>query len=299
MNFEERTTRYRNIINGSLSSAMLLPDTPETLKTAMRYSLEAGGKRLRPCLTLGVCDIMGGNRKMAIKLACGIEMIHTYSLIHDDLPCMDNDDMRRGKPSNHKAFGEGQAVLAGDGLLTYAFQFMLEAGLSFNKMNYYRAVAEIARRAGAAGMVAGQSMDLIAAKEGIKSEDELNYIHRHKTADMLIASVLAGAFCGSPTDIQLKSLENYAEEIGVLFQITDDLLDAAEDGLKEAGAGGDANSDTESKPKLTYVSLYGKEKSLEIAEKTADDAERILFNTFGENCGYLYDTVHYILERAN
>lgn len=291
MNYEDRTRKYRNIVNDSLDTAMLLPDVPDTLKKAIRYSVEAGGKRIRPCLTLGVCDIMGGNRKMAIKLACGIEMIHTYSLIHDDLPCMDDDDMRRGKPSNHKVFGEGQAVLAGDGLLTYAFYWMIEAGLGFEKPNYYRAVAEIARRAGVTGMVAGQSADLIGAQEGLKNEEELEYIHRHKTADMLIASVLAGAYCGSPTEIQLKSLEDYAEKIGILFQITDDILDADEDeNAEENGV---------KKPKLTFVTMYGKEKAMQLARDTAKEAERILFNTFGENCRYLYDTIYYILERVN
>lgn len=291
MNYEERTRKYRNIINDALSTAFLIPDVPETLKEAMKYSVQSGGKRIRPCLVMGVCDIMGGNRKMAIKLACGIEMIHTYSLIHDDLPCMDDDDIRRGKPSNHKVFGEGQAVLAGDGLLTYAFQWLIEAGIGFEKANYYRAVAEIAKRAGITGMVAGQSADLIAAREGIKDEDELIYIHRHKTADMLIASVLAGAYCGSPTGTQLKSLEDYAEKLGILFQITDDMLDAAEDEKTEADGSG--------KPKLTFVSLYGKEKAMQLAKLTAKEAERILFNTFGENCRYLYDTVYYVLERTN
>ena len=206
---------------------------------------------------------------------------------------MDNDDMRRGKPSNHMVFGEAQALLAGDGLLTYAFEWMLEAGIGFNNLNYYRAVAEIAKRAGVSGMVAGQSIDLISQTEGIKNEDELNYIHRHKTADLLIASVIAGALCANPTDIQLKTLEGYAEKIGILFQITDDILDAEGD---ETLVGKTLHKD-ETDKKLTYVSLYGVKRSKNMAQQIAQEAERLLFTTFGENCKYLYDVIYYILNR--
>ena len=294
LDYLERNKRYRNIVNASLEEALIYPDAPEELLSAMRYSLLDGGKRIRPCLTIGVCDIMGGNRKMAMKLACGIEMIHTYSLIHDDLPCMDDDDLRRGKPSCHKAFCEGQAVLAGDGLLTFAFQYMLEAGLTFNDANYYRAVAEIAKRAGIGGMVAGQSMDLISEERGIKDEKELNYIHSHKTADMLIASILAGALCGNPTDTQLKCLEGYGEKIGILFQITDDILDASGDSML---MGKTVHKD-EKQNKLTYVTMYGLDKARQLAESIAAEADRLIFMTFGENCKYLHDTVQYILSRS-
>ena len=268
MDFDARTKKYSNIINNTLNDAFIMTNTPKLLHDAMKYSIDAGGKRIRPCLTLGVCDILGGNRKYAIRLGSGIEMIHTYSLIHDDLPCMDNDDMRRGKPSNHMVFGEAQALLAGDGLLTYAFEWMLEAGI-------------------------GQSIDLISQTEGIKNEDELNYIHRHKTADLLIASVIAGALCANPTDIQLKTLEGYAEKIGILFQITDDILDAEGD---ETLVGKTLHKD-ETDKKLTYVSLYGVERSKNMAQQIAQEAERLLFTTFGENCKYLYDVIYYILNR--
>ena len=295
MSYAERTNRYCNVINDALTNAMIMPYVPEKLKEAMTYSLSAGGKRIRPCLTIGVCDIMGGNRKMAIRLACAIEMIHTYSLIHDDLPCMDNDDMRRGMPSNHKVFGEGQAILAGEGLLTYAFEYMLEAGLTFNNAGYYRAVAEIAKRAGVTGMVAGQSEDLLCEQNAAHNEDSLIYIHKHKTADMLVASVLAGAYCGSPTDIQLKCLEEYAEKIGILFQITDDILDASGSNVlvgKTLGKDAEHN-------KLTFVTLYGLDRAREIANSVAKEAERLLSCTFGESCEYLYDTIDFILDRIN
>lgn len=294
LTYEEINKRYRNIINVSLKDAIMCPDVPETLAKAVEYSLLAGGKRIRPCLTIGVCDIVNGNRKMAIKLACGIEMIHTYSLIHDDLPCMDNDDLRRGVPTNHKVFGEGQAVLAGDGLLTYAFQYMIEAGLSFGGYGYYRAVAEIARRAGICGMIAGQSMDLIGAVNGIKNEDELKYIHKHKTADMLIAAILAGAYCGKTSEIQLKSLEAYGEKIGMLFQITDDILDASGD----ASIIGKAVNKDKANNKLTYVTVYGMEKAKQIAGSVAYEAKTIIGEAFGEDCKYLYDMVDFIIGRS-
>lgn len=295
MNYSELNAEYRNLINEALAGALVLPDTPKLLRDAMKYSVDAGGKRIRPCLTLGVCDMLGGDRSMAIKLGCGIEMIHTYSLIHDDLPCMDDDDMRRGQPSNHKVFGEGQAVLAGDGLLTYAFEWMLEAGLKFNNPNFYRAVAEIAKRAGVSGMIAGQSADLLSENEGIKDEMELNYIHTHKTADMLIASVLAGAYCGNPTEEQLICLEDYAQKIGLLFQIKDDILDAEGD----AAIVGKTLGKDSAHNKLTFVSLYGLERAKELAENAAHDAERKLVDAFGGSCGYLCDTIYYILNRSN
>ena len=265
----------------------------KTVIEAMNYSLMAGGKRLRPMLMQETYKMFGGDGDIIEPFMAAIEMIHTFSLVHDDLPCMDNDDMRRGKPSNHMVFGEAQALLAGDGLLTYAFEWMLEAGIGFNNLNYYRAVAEIAKRAGVSGMVAGQSIDLISQTEGIKNEDELNYIHRHKTADLLIASVIAGALCANPTDIQLKTLEGYAEKIGILFQITDDILDAEGD---ETLVGKTLHKD-ETDKKLTYVSLYGVERSKNMAQQIAQEAERLLFTTFGENCKYLYDVIYYILNR--
>lgn len=295
MNFTERNSKYRNIINNSLDEALLVHFAPKKLADAMRYSVKAGGKRIRACLTLGVCDMLRGNRKMAIRLACGIEMIHTYSLIHDDLPCMDNDDMRRGKPSNHKVFGEATALLAGDGLLTYAFDYMLDAGLGFNSPNYYRAVAEISKRAGVYGMVAGQIADLEAQSSGDNSIQKLEYIHLHKTADMLCASVLAGAYCAAHTETQLRALKDYAEKLGMLFQITDDILDYTGDSqLMGKTLGKDENQN-----KLTYVTLFGLDEARSMAAATAKEADRLIINVFGTDCGYLRDTIYYVLKRRN
>ena len=210
MDTKEYLLKYGAAVNSALETAMFLPGVPDTLARAMRYSVEAGGKRVRPCLVLGTAEMLGGSREMALDLGCGLEMIHTYSLIHDDLPPIDNDDLRRGRPSNHKVFGEGQAIFAGDALLTYAFEWMLSKGIYYNNSNYYKAVLEIAKRAGAGGMVAGQSLDLEAEQRGSLDEAELYRIHERKTADMLTAAVLSGALCGSPTQAQLDALCEYS-----------------------------------------------------------------------------------------
>ncbi|MBQ1684593.1 MAG: polyprenyl synthetase family protein [Clostridia bacterium] len=294
MDIKAQLAAYGEAINDKLDEAMLLPNVPQLLKRAMRYSLEAGGKRIRPCLVLGTSEMLEGDREAALALGCGLEMIHTYSLIHDDLPCIDNDDMRRGRPSNHKVFGEGQAVFAGDALLTYAFEWVLGQGIEKNDRNYYRAVLEIARRAGAGGMVAGQSLDLEAEQNGIADERALYAIHDRKTADMLIAAVLAGAYTANPTGEQLRSLESYASGIGLLFQITDDILDHEGD---EALMGKTLGKDEKSN-KLTFVSLYGLEKAKTLAEETARQAAQQLL-PFGERAGFLHDMIDLIKDRKN
>lgn len=294
MELKAKLELYGSKINAALIEAMRLESTPELLKEAMRYSVKAGGKRIRPCLVLGVSEMLGGSEEMALALGCGLEMIHTYSLIHDDLPCVDNDDLRRGRPSNHKVFGEGQAVFAGDALLTYAFEYMLESALKFKNDNYLRAVLEIAKRAGASGMVAGQSLDLEAEKTGISDEAALYRIHRHKTADMLTAAVLAGAYTAQPNGEQIKALREYSEKIGLLFQITDDILDAqGDEKLMGKTLGKDKTSS-----KLTFVSLYGIDKAKAIAETTAEEAEALL-GVFGYNTDFLRDMIHYIKDRNN
>lgn len=294
MDIKQQLKLYGAEIELRLKQAMKLENTPKLLADAMRYSVEAGGKRVRPCLVLGTADMLGGDREMALALGCALEMIHTYSLIHDDLPCVDNDDMRRGRPSNHKVFGEGQAVFAGDALLTYAFGFMLEKGLEFGSPNYYKAMHEIAVRAGEAGMVAGQSLDLEAEQNGFMDEALLMRIHQHKTADMLIAAVLAGAYCASPGAKELSLLREYAEKIGLLFQITDDILDHEGD---EKLMGKTLGKDEENN-KLTFVSLYGLEKAKELAGSTAEEAEALL-SDFGEKAAFLRGMINYIKDRQN
>ena len=161
MEYTEAADRYRASVEAALKRHFSNHEIPDLLLEAMKYSVDAGGKRLRPCMLLACCDMLGGDMALAMPLACGIEMIHTYSLIHDDLPCMDNDDFRRGKPSNHKVFGEGQAVLAGDGLLSYAFEIMLAGIPKTACEGYLQALRAIAKGAGVTGMVAGQSADLL------------------------------------------------------------------------------------------------------------------------------------------
>ena len=294
MDLDAINKRYLELIERELYSALEDCGAPEPLFSAMKYSISAGGKRLRPCLALGVCEMLGGNMEAALALGCGIEMIHTYSLIHDDLPCMDDDDMRRGKPSNHKVFGEGQAVLAGDGLLTFAFEFMLKRCFECNGgASCFRAVYEIAKRAGVSGMVAGQARDLEAENGACIDEKELSYIHTHKTADMLAAAVLAGAYSADVDEKTLDALSLYSEKMGLLFQITDDILDFEGD---QTLVGKTLGKDAESR-KLTYITLYGIEKAREIAANTAAEAERIIQENFGESGKYLIDTVRRMINR--
>lgn len=293
MDITTKNNEYKLMIEAELERMLSCCGAPEPLLSAMKYSISAGGKRLRPCLTLGVCDMLGGDREKALALGCGIEMIHTYSLIHDDLPCMDDDDMRRGRPSNHKVFGDGQAVLAGDGLLTFAFELMLKNGLRFNCSAYYKAVWEISKRAGVSGMVAGQAMDLEAENGAVVDENELNYIHAHKTADMLTAAVLAGAYSADADEASIETLDKYSQKMGLLFQITDDILDYEGD---QALVGKTLGKD-EQNCKLTYITLYGIEKARDIAARTAEDAERIVLEAFGSRAEYLLDTVRTMVSR--
>ncbi|ALF11472.1 polyprenyl synthetase family protein [Parageobacillus thermoglucosidasius] len=240
---------------------------PETIKRAMSYSLEAGGKRIRPLLLFATLHSFGKEPDIGLPVACAIEMIHTYSLIHDDLPSMDNDDLRRGKPTNHKVFGEAMAILAGDGLLTYAFQVIAEANdARISPMTKIRLIEELAKAAGPEGMVAGQVADIESEGKQLSLE-QLEYIHRHKTGKMLQYSVLAGALLADANNEQLRHLDLFASHLGLAFQIRDDILDI--EGLEEK-MGKRVGSDMENK-KVTYPSLLtiagAKEKlSFHIAE---------------------------------
>jgi len=193
---------------------------------AMRYSLMAGGKRLRPILALAACEAVGGPTEAALGYACALEMIHTYSLVHDDLPCMDDDDLRRGRPTNHKVFGEAIAVLAGDGLLTDAFGLLVgstqSAGIPAQVI--IDTIAELAHACGSAGMVGGQVLDLLAEGQPL-TQQELEHLHSKKTGALFVASVCGGARLGGAGSAQLQLLRDYAAALGLAFQITDDLLD--------------------------------------------------------------------------
>jgi geranylgeranyl diphosphate synthase, type II len=243
------------------------------LAEAMRYSLMAGGKRLRPILALAACEAVGGALERAIGYACALEMIHTYSLIHDDLPCMDDDDLRRGRPTNHKVFGEAIATLAGDGLLTDAFSVVARAAAAARvpAETIVETVAELAEAAGSAGMVAGQVIDLLA--EGKPTAlGELEYLHSKKTGALFVASVCGGARLGGASESQLEALRAYARALGLAFQVIDDLLDVEE----SAEQIGKRTHKDEARGKATYPSLLGIEQSRKFARDLAQRAHGAL-----------------------
>lgn len=198
----------------------------------MNYSLKAGGKRLRPILTLEACKLVGGNEKDAYPFAVAIEMIHTYSLIHDDLPALDNDDLRRGRKTNHKVYGEAMAILAGDGLLNYAYEIMLRESLSKGEPEkYLKAINEIAKASGIYGMIGGQVVDIESEGKSIDME-KLDFIHMNKTAAIIIGCMRAGAIIGGASEEELENVTKYAKNIGLSFQIVDDILDIVGDEAK-------------------------------------------------------------------
>lgn len=237
------------------------------------YSLLAGGKRLRPVLVLSAAKAMGVGIEEAMPYACAIEMIHTYSLIHDDLPAMDNDTLRRGRPTNHVVYGEAMAILAGDGLLTHAFAHMTAQAMRYpeHACAHLRAIRAVADAAGMEGMVAGQSLDVYCEKNGTDPSDEkgqLSYIHRNKTAAMIRGALLAGAELGDPDDAQRAAFAGFGEALGVAFQVADDILDATSTTeVMGKTVGKDA-----AEGKLTYVALYGVEESEKHLKKLTEDA---------------------------
>ncbi len=243
---------------------------PPLIHKAMRYSIFAGGKRLRPVLCMAAAEAMGGEAEKLLPVACALEMIHTYSLIHDDLPAMDDDTYRRGKLTNHKVFGEGAAILAGDALLTIAFETLAEFGLtlkSVQRRKLISVVLDISKAAGSLGMIGGQIADL--GSEGVVIDpDELKYIHMQKTGALFKAAIRAGAILSGASAKELKAITIYAENFGLAFQITDDILDIVGDSTK---TGKSTGSDVRNK-KATYPSLYGLEQSQQMAAKAVGSA---------------------------
>ncbi len=244
---------------------------PSPLIEAMSYSLEAGGKRIRPALLLAACDMAGGNTAPALPFACALEMIHTYSLIHDDLPAMDNDDLRRGQLTNHKVFGENVAILAGDGLLNAAGELMAASAVKMGDLRGIRALEIILRHAGVTGMIAGQTADVTS--EGKEPREEtVRFIHQHKTADLLEAAVEAGLALAGADDEILAAGHDYAMHLGFAFQMTDDLLDvtgSAETLGKSPGKDQEQN-------KMTWVALRGVEGTREDARREIEKAREAL-----------------------
>ncbi|HHZ17276.1 MAG TPA: polyprenyl synthetase family protein [Clostridia bacterium] len=263
----------------------LLPSDlyPPVIHEAMRYSIFAGGKRLRPILCLAAAEAVGRGEEgnTLLPVACALEMAHTYSLIHDDLPAMDNDDYRRGKLTNHMVFGEGLAILAGDALLTYAFEVLLRfARKCPDQTRALQVLEEIAVALGTQGMIGGQVVDLESeGKSGLFNREELlSYIHTHKTGALFRAAIRAGAILAGANDAEVAALTEYAEQFGLAFQITDDLLDITGD---EKCLGKPVGSDVKNQ-KITYPALYGLEESRSLAKKTIEAAVWALTNLPGQ-----------------
>ncbi|MGH7840879.1 MAG: polyprenyl synthetase family protein [Candidatus Binataceae bacterium] len=257
---------------------------------AMRYSLLAGGKRLRPVLALAACEAVGGAPEQAMNFACAVEMIHTYSLIHDDLPCMDDDDLRRGRPTNHKVYGEAIATLAGDGLLTDAFR-VVAGGNGASPELVLAAIAELAEAAGSEGMVGGQSIDLLGEGRAL-SAPELEDLHGKKTGALFVAAVCGGARLGGADAAELGKLREYARALGLAFQVADDLLDVeatAEEVGKRTGK-------DEARGKATYPSVLGVAHSRELARGLARQAVAAL-EGFGDSATPLRAIAAFAVER--
>jgi len=263
---------------------------PVTIHKAMRYSIFVGGKRLRPVLCLAAAEACGGNVAQAMAAACAVECIHTYSLIHDDLPCMDDDDFRRGQPTNHKVFGEGVAVLAGDALLTVAFEILAQA----KETPRYRMPAlikDLANASGSRWLIGGQVADLEG--EGKKlSGDELKFIHRSKTAALLTAAIRLGAMSANATAKQLKDLTLFGQSLGLAFQVIDDILDVTQTSEK---LGKSAGKDVAAQ-KATYPAIFGLEKSRKEAQRLTKQASTAL-KSFGEKGAMLRTLADYLLAR--
>ncbi len=262
----------------------------KNLMRAMEYSLMSGGKRLRPILLMAAADAISGNGEKFITVADALEMIHTYSIIHDDLPAMDNDDYRRGKFTNHKVFGEGLAILAGDALLTLAFEVVLrQRGVPDEVL--LAVLREISIAAGMAGMVGGQALDL--QSEGVQIDlTTLRLMHMGKTGTLFRAAICSGAILAGANEVQLENLTRYAANFGLAFQITDDILDVTGDvRLLGKPVGSDAKNN-----KATYVSLTSLDAARQLAQAAVEDALHALEN-FGSEANFLRELVQYLLTR--
>ncbi len=267
---------------------------PEKIYDAMRYSLLAGGKRLRPILCLATCELTGGTLEMAMPTACALEMIHTMSLIHDDLPAMDNDDFRRGKPTNHKVFGDDIAILAGDGLLAYAFEYVAVHTKGVPAERLLSVVARLGHAVAATGLVGGQVVDLDSEGDTEVTLEKLNFIHTHKTGALLEASVVSGAELASADSTAIRQLTRYARNIGLAFQIIDDVLDITAT-YEELGK--TAGKDLQAQ-KATYPSLWGIDESRRQAQNLVQEANAALAD-FGDKALPLMAIANYITERKS
>ncbi len=273
----ENYDEYKEIVDKHLLDYIpTVSPMSDPLYEAMQYSLNAGGKRLRPVLLLSACEFAGGDSVKALPFACAVEYIHTYSLIHDDLPAMDDDDLRRGKPTNHKVYGEGMALLAGDALLNTAFEVMQRnIFMYFDSPNELKrminAAYVITKGAGIRGMIAGQAADIVSDDSG-KSEEILEFIHTNKTGALIRASIEAGLYIAGADEQTMKDMIDFAENFGLAFQIADDILDVTGDPeLMGKNIGED-----EKARKLTYVSLYGLDGARDLLHEVTDRAAKAI-----------------------
>jgi geranylgeranyl diphosphate synthase type II len=267
---------------------------PEKIYESMRYSLMAGGKRLRPILCLAACELLGGERSWSMPTACAMEMVHTMSLIHDDLPSMDNDDFRRGKPTNHKVYGDDIAILAGDALLAYAFEFIAAQTKGVPAERVLKAIAHLGHAVAATGLVGGQVVDLECEGKADVTADTLTFIHIHKTAALLESCVICGALLAGANDTDIKRLSTYANNIGLAFQIIDDILDIT---ATSEELGKTAGKDIAAQ-KVTYPSLWGIETSQQKAQELVEQAKAQLVS-YGDAAQPLMALADYITSRKN
>ena len=270
MTWSERYPEYCSMIEAALPQYLPPVTLPQgKVCEAMAYSLLDGGKRIRGCLTLAMCELYGGEVQSALPLACAIEMVHAYSLIHDDLPCMDNDDLRRGKPSCHIKFGEGTALLAGDALLTHAFSAASDAYFNgtLPAETVLRCVNQLSRAAGVEGMIGGQVIDT-APEEVPMTPEQLEAMHSMKTGALIRSAAVLGCLAaGASRDVVMQA-DLYAAKIGLAFQIVDDILDATEESEKLGKSTSDADNN-----KTTYITLYGVEKAREMVRRLVLEAD--------------------------
>lgn len=290
MTFENNLEEIKEIINGHIAKTINYDTTEKKLADAMNYSLLAGGKRVRPVLALSICKALGGDVYKALPFAISIECIHTYSLIHDDLPSMDNDDLRRGLPTNHIKFGEATAILAGDALLNLAFEIIFEEIEKSNYNSHYCKIGSIISKAsGIKGMITGQVIDIESEGKEISLE-RLMEMHNKKTGALIKSACMVGALSAKREDI-INYVEEYGMNIGLVFQIVDDILDYTGDTLtlgKSTGSDSDNN-------KSTFVSILGIEDSIKLAKELTDKAIEISKKI--DSSGFLTQYTNYLLNR--
>ncbi|CQR57073.1 polyprenyl synthetase family protein [Paenibacillus riograndensis] len=292
---KEYIAEISSLVMSELEAA--LPEewsVPGNLKDAMNYSLQAGGKRLRPLLVIAACEALGGSRQAALPVAAAIEMVHTYSLIHDDLPAMDNDDYRRGKLTNHKVYGEATAILAGDALLTHAFYSVVQASRKHGvpAEHALSVVEDLAEMAGPRGMVGGQIADM-EGEQGLTSLEQLQYIHRHKTGDLIVFSLTAGGRIAGADSRQLEALRDFGTHIGLAFQIQDDILDLVGD---EGKLGKKTGSDLKQQ-KVTYPYFIGLDASRDEVKRLTEAARSAVLEGGFQDNTRLLDIADYLMKR--